>query len=398
MSRRIPFKVGALAILLLGLVAWQQSYLASPYTGTFSYIPDPAGIKSLGGSIKWNSSGVTEMQNNLSNEDFDQTAGCTTDDPTGDKLGVGLVITDIPNNGATSYNDCDGPLANVNEEVELRVNPSTVAAGTSYTYDVVWNCNGASVTGDINITFEITRIFTTYDWLDKTSYSACSSVSAPLSPVSAASPRFTDEEAFHNGSYQRSVPLVATFGDPEGLFEVEVLRATGGWLKARVSVDFLDPETFQAYRAFNQNLVRSLAHSNEPVLAVVTFSSPLQTEEVQSLADQAGMEIMSYGAFGSDASGRIWSTYHWPENNLMISQIPNAADITPQGVMVVTGLVNPSSLNMLANDGRVALLDVLARHVQAQMAAEGNSIVLDQIGIPTPAWYILSGNVQVPTD
>ncbi|MGI0015703.1 MAG: hypothetical protein ACREBU_19990, partial [Nitrososphaera sp.] len=151
MYRRI-LKIGGIVTAAFALIAWEQSIPASPYTGTYSRQYLSTGVRSNGRSIKWNTTGVNEIKNNIWIEFFDQTADCTSNSPNGDKLYPDYVVISLPDNGVFAYNDCDGPLPNVSEEVEVQVNSGSVVAETAYQYDVVWRCNSRNQSGEINIT------------------------------------------------------------------------------------------------------------------------------------------------------------------------------------------------------------------------------------------------------
>jgi len=384
-------KVFCVLVFVLVLVAWDDNDISSPYTGSFTLSYQIDGVTSKARSIKWSQNSVNEIKTNVWVEFFDQTADCTANSPTGDKLFQLWFSTNIPNNGAWTYNDCDGPLPNVNEEVELTLNSANIVAEQSYTYDVIWGCNSSSVSGEINVTFELGTVGPK-DWLAKQSYSKsnCQGLFAP--PVSTFSYIPYKENALD--SYDAN-PFEMSVNHTNGLFSYEILRTTQGELKARSQVNFNDANTLVEYRTLNNGLVSTLMESKEDLLVVVTFNSPINLEEARNFSERANFHILSYGVYGTNLQGEVVSAYHFPPSHV-IEGFPESDKVSFDGVLTMAGVVNRSHLSDILDDQRVALMDVTANQIQADIETTmGEHIPLEQIGIPTPAWLIASGAISM---
>ncbi len=179
MNRAAPrtiIRIAVLAIVALAIIAWGPSITESPHTGTYSQQALSTGLRTNARSMQWNVAGVNAIQTNGWVEYFDQTADCVGSPKVGDKLYAQYAVTDIPNNGAFSSNDCDGPNPNVNEEIELDMGGGAALwAGLNYQYDVVWHCNNVPISGEVNITFELGTVWSK-DNLDKEVYSISSCI------------------------------------------------------------------------------------------------------------------------------------------------------------------------------------------------------------------------------
>lgn len=395
MHRRIAH-LSIAVIVALSLVAWVQPLLEAPYTGTFYSSSRSNGIRTNARSVKWDSAGVYYMQQNgWGDAYYDQTADCTANSPQGDKMRADYVVTSTPNYGAFAYDDCDGPLPNGNEEIELTINDLSVVAQTSYQYDVVWRCKAASVSGEINITFEL-GAWGPKGWQDKVTYNL-GNCQGPFPTVAQEafllSPTSTD-------SSLQPPEIISTVTGSGETVQYQALRTSQGTLRARAQVNFIDEDRFRAYREFNVNMATTLQAevANAPVLSVVTFAAPLAVDEVRALAELAGLEVISYGAFGTNTSGEQVSVYVWPETQT-VEELPAIRGIKLKGIMTITALVKPeaSGLGMLLSDKRITLVDVSANQIKAKVEAElGESIEVTQIGVPNPAWLIIAGTIKTP--
>ncbi|HLF24812.1 MAG TPA: hypothetical protein VJG32_00630 [Anaerolineae bacterium] len=276
-TRKIHFLLIALALVSL---AW-QSYPGTPevpYTGTFSkeYIPNGVWMKAE--SIKWNSGGVSAMKSNVWSELFDQTADCTTSSPTGDKLYPILVATNLPNTGARTFDDCVGPAPDVQEEIELYLNTNSIVAGTSYYYNVKWQCNTSSDNGEVNITFEMDLFGGKY-WLDKKLYSIYSmggctgpAAPAPNAALDSSGLESAVEDQFSSDTSrppleEQDKPLWSV-QDPNDTYSYRVVRTRHGKTRVRMQVDFHTPGVFEQYKALNLSLVDTLREREQPTLVV----------------------------------------------------------------------------------------------------------------------------------
>jgi len=383
---------------MLALVAWQPNNNEAPYTGSYSVsYPTSGEVRSNATSVKWTSTAISNMDGDVNAEYLDQTADCTTDSPEGDKLYPLYVTTNIPDRGVSPYNDCGNSAGrpSVNEEVELHINEDSLTAGTSYYYNITWGCNGAPLSGDVNITFE-TGI--DHDWLDKISYS-CSSV-RPSSISQIQSSEFSSWSGMvttqHSASFSPGTQRTTSNLD-EAVQEIErehfayeVVRTEAGNIRVRVDVEFENPQAFEAYRQYNRHLATQLAAHSRPTQVVLTFSSPLRAEEAQQLVEGAGVKVLAYGAFGTTEDGEIVATYVWPRTD-KIQFLPAIDGVTTAGVMTITGIVDSSQIRVLENNSRVVLADVIANQIQQEVALSlDEPVELDQVGMPNPAWQIFA--------
>lgn len=390
------FRLGILliiALVALALVAWEPSITESPYTGTYSreYVSSDVVI-SKARQVKWNTAGISRIRANFWDEFFDQTADCTVNSPNGDKLIPLSYSSNIPNWGVWAYNDCGGPLPDVNEEVELHQNSLATVAEQAYYYDIRWRCNGA-VSGEINTTYELGAIGAK-DWLDKVTYSRTTGVCGAAS--SSLSGELTNQSAFQPSTegkdsppIPQETPLLSGDG-PEELYQYRVVETPHGKIRIRVHVNFHDPLVFERYRALNSRLAESLMGTHEPVRVTMTFVSPHPVNAVAALLARSELTVLSYGATGRDELGDQVSVFIWPES-AAVEPFPPLEGVTLDGIMVVTGLVKPTSdgLGLLTRDPRIALLDVLATVLKQDVEAElGKPIDVLQIHIPTPFWDI----------
>lgn len=401
-TRKIRILVVVLAIVSL---AW-ASYPGTPevpYTGTYSRQYITNGVWTKAQSIKWNSDGVWWMRNNVWSEVFDQTADCTSNSPAGDKLRPIYVVTDIPNNGGSSFNDCDGPLPNINEEFELYLNPNSIGAETPYVYEVKWQCNGANISGEVNITFEMDLFGGKY-WLDKKVYAIepCTGPATAPAMIESQSPQQPgsggeDDKTSITGEPlpKKETELLWSVQSSDDTYKYHVLRTDQGKTRVRLLVDFHRPGIFERYRELNASLINTLQRNDRPIKIVVTFSSPVSVIEAQEIVEQSGMTILSYGSSGRGASNRLTFVYSFPESGL-IEGTPDVPGVQIDGIMVLTGIVKRDidKLVSLANNPRVALVDVIYDTIRRDVeAALGQSVELDQIGITTPAWHIAAREI-----
>ena len=393
--RKTTIKIAILFISLMALVAWSPNHGEAPYTGSFSLsYPASGQVKSSATSIKWSTAAINDMDGDGNSEYLDQTADCVGSG--GDKLDVSYVVTNIPDHGVYSYNDCGNSF--IREEVELHIDEDSLVAGASYYYNVVWLCKVAPTSGEINITYEPAPW--SHDWLDKVNYSCSStaSIQSQQALMDANSILQTEE-----GNTQ-SVPTTKN-GRPDiihqfenGIFAYEVVRNEYGKLRVRVNVEFEDPQIFKAYEDYNENLAAELASQEQPVSVVITFASPLTVGELGELTERLGMEVVSYSILGSSQENETTSVHVWPQSK-MVEEIPAIDGVDMDGVMTVTGIVNSSSLSTLNASEKVAFTDVIANQIQSQVQSDlGKFIGFDQMGIPTPAWSLFTGEVQAPTE
>lgn len=164
-----PVFAVALVLMITGiaLAAWAPDFSSAPYTGNFSLSTTSDAQVGFAQYVKWNSSRRQAMQSDT-NPQFDMTADCTTDNPGGDRLAYSVFFTNIPNSGVQVWNDCGGLSAK--EEVDLKINKSSVQAETAYYYQVHYKKNQYGVSGAINFSYQRDNS-PTHDHLDKVLYS-----------------------------------------------------------------------------------------------------------------------------------------------------------------------------------------------------------------------------------
>lgn len=404
-------KTRKIRILLIALatasLAW-QSYPNTPevpYTGTYSRQYITNGVWTKAQSIMWDSNGVWWIKNNAWSEVFDQTADCTTNSPTGDKLRPILVVTNIPNNGGSSFDDCDGPNPNVNEEFELYLNSNSIVAQTPYVYEVKWQCNGSNISGEVNITFEMDLFGGKY-WLDKKTYSigSCTGPAAAPAATEIQNPQQLEQSVEGDGTIsatseplpEKKDELLGGVQDPTDTYKYHVVRTRQGKTRVRMQVDFHIPGVFERYKELNASLISAPYEINRPTKVVVTFASPASVAEALEVAKQIGMTVRSYGSSGRDASGQLSFVYSFPESQ-SIEGLPDVQGVQIDGIMVLTGIIehDADKLASLTRNPRVALVDVIYDSIQRDVEAKlRHSVELDQIGITTPAWYIAAGEIK----
>jgi hypothetical protein len=388
--KKTTVKIAILFISLMALVAWSPNHGEAPYTGSFSLsYPASGQVKSSATSIKWTTAAINDMDGDGNSEYLDQTADCVGSG--GDKLDVSYVVTNIPDHGVAAYNDCGN--SSIREEVELHIDEDSLVAGASYYYNVVWLCKVAPTSGEINVSFEPAPW--DHDWLDKVNYSCSSTASIQSQQAlmrSALDVGLQEEE---------SKPAVSTKNGrsdiihqfENGIFAYEVVRNEHGKLRVRVNVEFEDPQILEAYENYNRDLAIELASKEQPVLTVITFASPLTVGELRELTESLGMEVVSYSIFGSSQEDDITTIHVWPQSKT-VEEIPVIDGVTMDGVMTVTGIVDSSSLPVLSASEEVALIDVIGNQIQSQVQSDlGEFIELGQLGIPTPAWSLIAGEI-----
>lgn len=396
--RKSTIRVGILLIVMLALAAWQPNNNEAPYTGSYSVsYPTSGEVRSNATSIKWTSTAISNMDGDVNAEYLDQTADCTTDSPEGDKLYPLYVTTNIPDRGVYSYNDCGNSAGrpSVNEEVELHINEDSLSAGTSYYYNITWGCNGAPLSGDVNISYETGLA---HDWLDKISYSCSSARSSStnqvqLSEISSSSEMVTTQ---HSASFSPEAQRTTNYLEEvvqeieREHFAYEVVRTEAGDVRVRADVEFEDPYAFEAYRQYNRNLATQLVTHDRPMQVVLTFSSPLGTEEAQQLVEGAGVKVLVYGAFGTTQDGEIIATYVWPRTD-KIEFLPAIEGVAQAGIMTITGIVDSSQIRVLESNSRVVLADVVGNQIQQEVVSSlDETVELEQVGMPNPAWQIFA--------
>lgn len=167
MRKTLIAPVAALLLLLatVGLAwAWDPTLTSAPSSGNF-WLSSGTNQVATADYVQWSSSALTAMRSD-SNPRLDVTADCTVDNPGDDQLNYAAAYTNIPNSGIDVWDDCG--VFWVREEVEVKINASSVAANTNYYYQVHYSKNETGVSGAINITYQRG---TDYDWLDKVTYS-----------------------------------------------------------------------------------------------------------------------------------------------------------------------------------------------------------------------------------
>lgn len=393
-----------LMILVIISLAWKQypNTPEVPYTGVYSKVSIFQGLETRARIVKWDADGVWWMQHNVWAEVFDQTADCTANSPTGDKLIPNYVGTNIPLNGQPlAWDDCDGPNPNVNEELEISIKSDSVVAEFAYNFDVGWLCNSSSISGEVNITFEMDAFGGKY-WLDKETYSMTSCLAlAPSSTQTQDPSELNNVEDAKTGSASEANPqrgnrVLWSTQDPTSTYTYYVIETDQGKTRVRVQVDFHVPGVFNRYRELNASLLNAPQGIDQSTKAVVTFASPISTIEAQELVKRTGMTVLAYGASGQDASGRLFFIYIFPQSQA-IEGIPNIEGVQVDGIMLLTGMVerNTDVLASLARNPQVALMDMIYETVKRDVEARlGYPIEWDQIGVTDPAWHIASGEIK----
>jgi hypothetical protein len=342
--------------------------------------------------VVWDAAGVNEIRNNSYFEEYDQTADCVNSPKVGDKLGVNYTVTTLPNSGVFAYDDCDGPGPNVNEEVEVALNSNSVVAGTNYQYDIIWICNGTNISGEVNVTFEYSNIYRDHN--TNTQYWGwCGGSARVANPGSGSAPENW------NGNQLTSPKHVTIHdtGQAENGLRYEVLRTSSGRLRARSRADFSSSSEFQDYRQFNTELLASLkGKMDSPILAVVTMREAISADDLAVIADQADLQIISYGILGANSDGQQVSVYVWPTETQGLI-FPTEENIRYQGIYTFVALVRLTTIDTLLLDPNVVLVDVSANQIRDEILAKlGEPIDVTQIGIPNPAWYFMSGELTLP--
>jgi hypothetical protein len=125
---------------------------------------------------------------------------------------------------------------------------------------------------------------------------------------------------------------------------------------------------------------------------------PISIDDARTLVDDKKLQILSYGAFGTDYAGLPVSLYVWPETQ-KIESLPSAEEVNLKGIMTITTLVKPevSNLEALLADERIILVDFISTLVKEKIEAEtGELIDVTQIGVPNPAWFLFTGELRMP--
>lgn len=173
-------------------------------------------------------------------------------------------------------------------------------------------------------------------------------------------------------------------------FAYEVVRTEAGDVRVRADVEFEDPYAFEAYRQYNRNLATQLVTHDRPMQVVLTFSSPLGTEEAQQLVEGAGVKVLVYGAFGTTQDGEIIATYVWPRTD-KIEFLPAIEGVAQAGIMTITGIVDSSQIRVLESNSRMVLADVVGKQIQQEVVSSlDETVELEQVGMPNPAWQIFA--------
>lgn len=385
-------KVFTLVVLcLLGTVvsvlagAW-GNHPEAPYQGGYwKWQISGPGIVSEAYSMKWSQSAIDDMKWDGNTEVLDQTADCTVASPAGDKLHTQSSSSNIPNTGINGYNDCG--VYQWFEESELKINPHSLNTSTQYWQRVNWQCVDEDASGDLNVSFEAAPWH--HGWLDKESYSCGSSSASSGNELNDV-----DKLTIQNE------PILLREVD-NGIFSYQVIRKSNGNLRVYSDVDFLEPQTFEAYKDENERLLNTIIlgkAESGTTLAVVTFISPLTVEEARAIAQNADIEVISYSVFGH-LEDDIVSTYMFPqsrtiEDTIQIETNPeNMGEIINDGVMTIMGYVDSSGLQLLNSYENIALLDVTASRIQSEIRDLDEVVDLQQFAIPNPAWQIYAGEI-----
>lgn len=391
--KKTTVKIAILFISLIALIAWAPNHGEAPNTGSFSIsYPASGQVKSSATSIKWTTAAIADMDGDGNSEYLDQTADCVGSG--GDKLDVSYVVTNIPDYGVAAYNDCGN--TSVREEVELHIDEDSLVAGSSYYYNVVWLCKSAPTSGEINVSFEPATW--EHDWLDKVNYSCVSTASIQNQQASMHS-------EFDVGFQEKVSKLIdpsnknsqsnILYQFENGIFAYEVVRNEHGKLRVRVNVEFENPQIMEAYKNYNRDLATELASIEQSVFTVITFTSPLTINELRKLTESSGMEVVSYSMFGGLQEDAVTAIHVWPESKT-VEEIPVTDGVPIVGAMAVAGIVNSSYLPALRNGEKIAFIDVLSNQIQSQVHAHlGEPIGFEQVGIPTPAWPLFTGEIQL---
>jgi len=384
--KKTSLVIGMLMAMFV-LVAWSPNHQQAPYNGVYSRnYPSPAQVRSNGQDIKWSQYAIDAMNNDSNTEYFDQTADCSANSPGGDRLSVHYIVTTIPNSGAFSYNDCGSSSAK--EELEITITSNSLNDQHPYTFDVVWLCQTTSASGEINISFEPQNFGTsaqTHDWLDKVYY-ACNQ-----GPNSNANSQARQSGSLNSSSTQmieKKEPTLARIIGENQAYSYELQENKEGSLQARVNLDFASKGVLENYISHNKHLLSNLVSQNERIVATITLNSPISEDEFAQLIDQTNSDVISYSVFGQNESGETVSAYIWPqerEGNELLA----AENIQIDGIMAATIYVDSNELNSLKNNQQIALLDLVANEIKAEIELTQNKLIeLDEIFVPSPAWEI----------
>lgn len=377
-------------ICLLGIVfsvhaAWGNGGAEAPYQGNYTYSRNGTTVTSNASSMKWTQTAINNMTWDGTSEYLDQTADCVSNPPVGDRLHVLSSSTNIPNSGIYGYNDCG--VYQWFEETEVTINPYSLKTTTSYWNTVNWQCVYSTANGELNVSFEPTPW--NHKWLDKEYYSCGPQMNNGESQIPSDRPVKKEPEILREVNHNT--------------FSYQVIRTPNGHLRVYATVNFLNEQVFEAYRAENQQILNSLLSkesSSDAIFVVVTFASPLSQEEAKTLIQNAQMDTVSYGIFGH-MNDEVVSTYVSPLSRTVedFSQekqyLENIGEVVYDGIMTITGFVDNEGLQILEEYQGVALLDLTANRIQQELSDLNSTIELTQFVVPNPAWLIYSGELSL---
>lgn len=307
------------------------------------------------------------------------------------------VWTSLPNYGVFGYPKCNANST----ELELRLNETSLSAGTTYVYGVEWNCLRA---GNHPIAIEYRNGYWWNSPLQIQSTQPGCPAPLPFRDIGASN--LTVQQNTLNNMIDGSAEELVYSGSITGYdFDLYQLDRT---YKVVVKANF-DSSNLDEYAIANRQFQKELdAARNSDIeskqrLVAVTFKAPLSHLHALDFTSRAGLKVIQYGVFGKVSGREIVVSSYFPSEAGTIEEFPaefstGAGIVSNGGIMTILAVTDNDGLDIIREESNIAFLDVSANIIQNVIGTElGLHIPVEAISVPNPSWIIYELPTHVPT-